>query len=116
MGSLFTENQEKMAIVMKALQEKGAFFIDSRTSPRSRAAEAARQTGIPFAKRDLFVDGMPGGEALNRIIRLTETADPAQPPVVIGHPYPKPSAPSIDSSASPAARIQVVSASEAVSR
>ncbi len=89
MGSLFTENQEKMAIVMKALQEKGAFFIDSRTSSRSRAAEAARQTGIPFAERDLFVDGMPGGEALNRIIRLTETADPAQPPVVIGHPYPE---------------------------
>ncbi|PKN33392.1 MAG: hypothetical protein CVU61_13695 [Deltaproteobacteria bacterium HGW-Deltaproteobacteria-19] len=88
MGSLFTEHQEKMVIVMKTLQEKGLFFIDSRTSSRSRAGEAARQTGIPFAKRDLFIDGNRDDETLNRILRLAETADPAQPPIIIGHPYP----------------------------
>lgn len=88
MGSLFTEHQEKMVVVMKALQEKELFFIDSRTSSRSRAGDAARQTGIPFAKRDLFIDGNRDDETLNRILRLAETADPNQPPVVIGHPYP----------------------------
>lgn len=88
MGSLFTENRGKMVVVMKALHEKGFFFIDSRTSVRSRAREAARETGIPFARRDLFIDGRSEDEILQQILRLAGTADPAQPPVVIGHPYP----------------------------
>ncbi len=115
MGSLFTENREKMVVVMKALHEKGFYFIDSRTSVRSRALEAARQTGVSFAKRDLFIDGRSEEEILQQILRLAGTADAAQPPVVIGHPYPG----TIQAlrNVIPMLRrhgIQVVSASEAV--
>ncbi|HOI75563.1 MAG TPA: divergent polysaccharide deacetylase family protein [Syntrophales bacterium] len=88
MGSLFTENPEKMVVVMKVLHEKGFYFIDSRTSVRSRALEAARQTGVPFGRRDLFIDGRSKDEILQQILRLARTSDTAQPPVVIGHPYP----------------------------
>ncbi|NPU85637.1 MAG: divergent polysaccharide deacetylase family protein [Syntrophaceae bacterium] len=88
MGSLFTEHQDKMVVVLKVLREKGIYFIDSRTSSRSSVREAARKTGIPFAKRDLFIDGRSDDDTLNQIRHLAETTDSAQLPVIIGHPYP----------------------------
>lgn len=89
MGSRFTEDPDKMAVVLQALRERGLFFIDSRTTPKSRAREAAGRTGIPFAERSAFIDDSPGEtEMLNRIRQLTAAADSRQPPVLIGHPYP----------------------------
>jgi uncharacterized protein len=89
MGSRFTEDREKMLVVLKALREKGLFFVDSRTTSGSRAREAARQAGVAFAEREAFIDGSPGGdEMLDRLRRVANAADPRQPPVVIGHPYP----------------------------
>jgi hypothetical protein len=88
MGSRFTEDPDKMAVVLRALRERGLFFIDSRTTPQSRAREAAERTGIPFAERSAFIDDSTAEtDMLNRIRRITAD-DSRQPTVLIGHPYP----------------------------
>ncbi len=56
MGSVFTENQDKMEIVLEKLKEKGLFFLDSRTSNKTVGYALAREMGIKTAQRDLFID------------------------------------------------------------
>ena len=41
MGSRFTENREKLAVVMKILKEKNMFFLDSKTSVKAIGCEVA---------------------------------------------------------------------------
>lgn len=56
MGSAFTADQASMAAFAALLKERGLFFLDSGTSGRSVAVQAARQAGIPVARRDVFLD------------------------------------------------------------
>ena len=56
MGSRATEDTRTMALVFKELKNKHIFFLDSFVTPRSVCQEAARNTGIPFARRDIFLD------------------------------------------------------------
>src|SRR3989304_6074690 len=56
MGSLLTENQDVMNIILEDLHKRGLFFIDSRTSPRSVAYETARRIGVRSGRRDVFLD------------------------------------------------------------
>lgn len=56
MGSAFTADAEAMGIFASLLREKGLYLVDSVTTPRSKAAEAARVAGIPAARRDVALD------------------------------------------------------------
>ena len=56
MGSIFTSNEAAMANFLNVLQEHPLFFIDSRTTAKSRAFERARALGIRTASRDVFLD------------------------------------------------------------
>lgn len=56
MGSLFTENGEKMRVVLRILKERGFFFIDSKTSPKSVAYAEAKRLGLRAASRQVFLD------------------------------------------------------------
>jgi polysaccharide deacetylase 2 family uncharacterized protein YibQ len=56
MGSRVTQVPSIMRAVMADLQERGLFFLDSRTSPASIAADEAERAGIPWAARDIFLD------------------------------------------------------------
>ncbi|KAF0218306.1 MAG: hypothetical protein FD174_3059 [Geobacteraceae bacterium] len=56
MGSQFTEDEEKMGAVFNVLKERGFFFIDSRTSPKSVGYALARAVGIETASRNVFLD------------------------------------------------------------
>jgi len=56
MGSTFTEDQDKMGIVLEMLKEKGLFFLDSRTSKKTVGYALAREMGMKAVKRDLFID------------------------------------------------------------
>lgn len=90
MGSKFTEDRERMRIVLKQLKDKGLFFIDSKTSPRSRSDRMAREMGIKAAARDIFLDNEQNEnyiagqiEALKKIARKRGSA------IGIGHPHPE---------------------------
>ena len=90
MGSRFTEDARALAPVMESLQEKGLFFIDSRTTGRSRVAEVAHQYGVPTMNRDVFLDNVAEVDAIAREIRRLEGKALRQGMAIgICHPYPE---------------------------
>jgi polysaccharide deacetylase 2 family uncharacterized protein YibQ len=56
MGSAFTSDPESMATFASLLKSRGLFFLDSVTTSRSVAVQAALQAGIPVTRRDVFLD------------------------------------------------------------
>lgn len=66
MGSAVTADPEAMAAVASILAKKGFFLLDSLTTPGSVALEAARQAGIPAARRDVFLDAGMNAEEMRR--------------------------------------------------
>jgi hypothetical protein len=88
MGSAFMEDEEKLLVVLKELQKKRLFFIDSRTTAASRAEDVARKTGIRFAARRLFLDNdQDQGLTFNNLLDQVEKNKNSSL-VIIGHPYP----------------------------
>lgn len=90
MGSALTQERVPMNWVMYELAQRGLYFIDSRTSPRSQALLSARQHDIPSARRDVFLDNVRTPAAIrtqfNTLIRLAHKRGQA---IAIGHPYPE---------------------------
>ncbi len=90
MGSLFTEDGHKMEPLLSVLRETGLYFIDSRTSGRSRGLDAARKLGVPAAACDLFLDEPGDRSALERNCReLARIAGKRGWALGIIHPYPE---------------------------
>lgn len=90
MGSRFTADKEGMQTVISALKERGLLFLDSVTSGRSVAHEVAKDSGIPFAVRNVFLDHEDNLDAINRQLRATEhVAKRTGVAVAIGHPRDK---------------------------
>lgn len=56
MGSKLTEDKERMLAVMEVLKQHGFFFLDSKTSARSKAEEAAAESDVAYAHRHVFID------------------------------------------------------------
>jgi len=56
MGSAFTADPESMATFASLLKSRKLFFLDSVTTSRSVAVQAALKAGIPVARRDVFLD------------------------------------------------------------
>lgn len=89
MGSRATANATLMREVIKALDQRRLFFVDSRTTARSVAFELARQEGLPTFFRSVFLDDtetvpytLGQLREFRRIIELQGVA------LAIGHPYP----------------------------
>lgn len=56
MGSKATANLRLMTIVMQELRSRNLFFIDSRTTTKTRALDAARAQGVLSNRRRVFLD------------------------------------------------------------
>ena len=90
MGSRFTEDARALAPVMESLQEKGLFFIDSRTTGRSQVTKVAHRYGVPTMDRDVFLDNVAEVDAIVREIRRLEGKARRQGMAIgICHPYPE---------------------------
>lgn len=90
MGSRFTEDARALAPVMESLQEKGLFFIDSRTTGRSQVPRVAHRYGVPTMNRDVFLDNVAEVDAIIREIRRLEGKARRQGMAIgICHPYPE---------------------------
>lgn len=91
MGSRFTEDTDKMLVIMAALKGKGLFFVDSRTTKDSKAKETANKIGVPFLARKIFIDNDQAYQASleNLTRRAQESGVNENTPILfIGHPYP----------------------------
>jgi hypothetical protein len=90
MGSRLTEQADSMAAVLEVMQERGLFFVDSRTSSASVAVKEARRIGVPTTTRDVFLDNVREVPAIAREIRkLAGMARRRGSAVGICHPYPE---------------------------
>jgi uncharacterized protein len=85
-GSAATSDIRVMRTVLSHLKKKGYFFIDSKVIATTQADEAAKETGIRFASRDVFIDNVAEVEAIKEELRKAiDTAIRKGSVVVIGH-------------------------------
>lgn len=88
MGSRMTQDKRSMDQVMKYLKKRNLFFIDSRTIGNSVAAESARDFGLDYAKRDVFIDHEITEEFVsNALKKLENKALRNGYAIAIGHPH-----------------------------
>ena len=87
MGSRFTSDRASMKIVVGALKARGYMFLDSVTSSKTVAHDIARQGGIPYAVRNVFLDHKDDLAAIKTQLRRTEQiAKRTGVAIAIGHP------------------------------
>ena len=90
MGSRFTQDREGVEVVIDFFRERGLFFLDSMTSKDScvRAIEAGK--GMPYLRRNIFLDNVRDEKAILFQLRKAESlARKRGQAVAIGHPYPE---------------------------
>ena len=91
MGSLLTRHPGHMRWLMEelALQETGLYFVDSKTTAMTVAAQIAKEHFVPSITRDVFIDTDPDEEHIwSQLRRLTRVAEKKGYAVAIAHPYP----------------------------
>jgi hypothetical protein len=88
MGSRFTEDEGSMRIVLKELNRRKLFFLDSFTSPKSVGYSLAKGFKVPAGRRDIFLDHDVSENAirsqLHKAIRKARVEGSA---IAIGHPH-----------------------------
>lgn len=91
MGSRLTELGYVMRPVMETMKQlhSGLYFLDSRTTPLSKAYQQALRAGVPTLKRDVFLDfDHINPESIEfQITRWQKKADNKGYAVAIGHPH-----------------------------
>lgn len=88
MGSQLTSNQKYMQWLMELCKKHNLFFIDSRTSATSVASEVAKQSGILWNTRDVFLDHSVTPDALqhawNSMLSCVKRKDSC---IMLAHPH-----------------------------
>ncbi len=88
MGSRLTTLEAPMRWVMNICRERGLFFVDSRTSKDSVAAKLAREAGLTWGERRVFLDDSLRAEDMAASWRLAKRKMSHHIPViVIAHPH-----------------------------
>jgi uncharacterized protein len=86
MGSKATADAALMATVIGYLKREGKFYVDSRTTTATVGPRIARELGVPFLERDIFIDAATGADeiaaAFSQGIAEARTRGSA---VIIGH-------------------------------
>ena len=90
MGSLLTQDRQHMEWLMQQLHSvDGLIYVDSRTTPRTVAARAALEAGVPYLSRDVFLDNRRDRPYIHRQLdRLIAHAHKHGAAIGIGHPHP----------------------------
>ncbi|MCR1814980.1 divergent polysaccharide deacetylase family protein [Aliarcobacter butzleri] len=87
-GSVFTENDEAMDKLFKALVKYNFIFVDSKTSAKSVGQKYANKYNLPYISRNIFLDNEKSYEYIKaQLIKTIELAKKHGYAVAIGHPY-----------------------------
>jgi polysaccharide deacetylase 2 family uncharacterized protein YibQ len=90
MGSRMTAQPAAMAWLMGELQRRHKFFVDSRTSAQTVAAQQAQKIDLASVSRDVFLDDERTEAAIaNQLQTAITLAHKQGSAVLIGHPYPQ---------------------------
>lgn len=88
MGSRLTSMIEPMTWVMQICREKSLFFVDSKTSSKSLAATVAKQYGLAWGARTIFLDDSVKPAAMKKAWQSLERCVRRQQRcIVIAHPH-----------------------------
>ena len=87
-GSVFTENEEAMDRLLKALKKYNFIFVDSRTSAKSVAKKYALKYDMPYIVRNTFIDNDRSyGAIQSQLKKAIEIAKKTGYAIAIGHPH-----------------------------
>jgi len=90
MGSRASADRPTMDAVLSVLKQRGLYFLDSRTTAFTVAAEEAGRLGVPCRSRSVFLDDVADESAIrNQLERALGDARSEGAAVAIGHPHPK---------------------------
>jgi len=90
MGSMLTEDPEKMRWILEQAKSHSFFFLDSKTSHSSIAENVAKEMGVPSIGRDIFLDHKGNHNSMEKQFeKLKKIARRNGQVVVICHPYPE---------------------------
>lgn len=88
MGSLFTADETSMRIVLDQVRRHGLVYVDSLTTADSVAEGIAEEVGVPYLRRDVFLDNERDGQAIaDQLAKLEDIAQRRGWAIAIGHPY-----------------------------
>ena len=88
MGSEFTENEEKMTVLLHEIKKRELFYVDSRTTSHTVAQRVAKTIGVPVASRTVFLDNDLSPKAMEfQMGRLLAAAREPGAAIGIGHPH-----------------------------
>lgn len=88
MGSRFTGYGPGMKVALEEFKKHGLFFLDSLTTSKSVARSTARNAGIPFYERDIFIDNVKDVPAIIHQLKKAENVALKKGySIAIGHPY-----------------------------
>ena len=86
-GSKFTADERAMQNLLRAMNEHGFLFIDSRTSPSTKAKAAMNGLGMRYVHRDVFLDNQNSVAAVRKKLREAVALAKKQGyAIAIGHP------------------------------
>ena len=87
-GSLLTTRREPMEWVMKELAARGLYYVDSRTTADTLAANVATEFGVPSLSRQVFLDNEVSSTAIHQQFeKLLAVARREGTATAIGHPH-----------------------------
>jgi uncharacterized protein len=89
MGSRASADRSTMDVVLGIVKARGLYFLDSRTTAFTVAAEEAARLGVPCRSRSVFLDDVADENAiraqLDAAVREARSQGAA---IAIGHPHP----------------------------
>ncbi|WP_309118857.1 divergent polysaccharide deacetylase family protein [Paenibacillus sp.] len=86
MGSKATADPRVMRLVMEVCRERGLYFLDSRTTGKSKAETTANDVGVPLVANDLFLDDIYTASHVHKQLRkLLRLVDEQSDTIAIGH-------------------------------
>ena len=87
MGSRASADRATMSAVLRPLRERRLFFLDSRTTAETVAAEEAARLGVPCLSRSVFLDDAPDeGAIAAKLEEAIRDARAGNASIAIGHP------------------------------
>ena len=90
MGSHLTQLANPMSWTMGFLKQHHLLFLDSKTSPYSKASIIAQQMGVPVKGRHIFLDNQLTESYINKQFQsLIEHAKIQSFAIAIAHPHPE---------------------------
>ncbi|WP_114327661.1 divergent polysaccharide deacetylase family protein [Candidatus Colwellia aromaticivorans] len=90
MGSHLTQLAEPMSWTMGFLKQHHLLFLDSKTSPYSKASTIAQREGVPVEGRHIFLDNELTDSYINKQFQsLIKHAKTQEFAIAIAHPHPE---------------------------